>query len=162
MIIRDAEPGDWPAIYAFLRDIVAAGETFSYDTEMDEREAKATWLLAPPARTFVAVDDAGTVLGSSNVHPNHGGPGSHVASGNFMVDPRYRGQGVGRALCEHALAWARQQGYRAMQFNAVAESNTPAVTLYRSAGFKVLATVPEGFLHPTEGYVGLHIMYRRL
>jgi hypothetical protein len=26
----------------------------------------------------------------------------------------------------------------------------------------VLATVPEGFRHPVDGYVGLHIMYRRL
>jgi len=25
----------------------------------------------------------------------------------------------------------------------------------------VLATVPEGFHHPADGYVGLHIMYRR-
>jgi hypothetical protein len=26
----------------------------------------------------------------------------------------------------------------------------------------VIATLPEGFRHPTEGDVGLHIMYRRL
>ena len=29
-------------------------------------------------------------------------------------------------------------------------------------GVEVLATVPEAFKHPTDGYVGLHIMYRRL
>jgi ribosomal protein S18 acetylase RimI-like enzyme len=49
-----------------------------------------------------------------------------------------------------------------MQFNAVVETNTGAVALWRSLGFEVLATLPEGFQHPTEGYVGLHIMYRRL
>jgi hypothetical protein len=27
---------------------------------------------------------------------------------------------------------------------------------------EVLATIPEGFRHPTDGYVGLHVMYRRL
>jgi hypothetical protein len=26
----------------------------------------------------------------------------------------------------------------------------------------VIGTLPEGFAHPTEGYVGLHIMHRRL
>jgi hypothetical protein len=26
----------------------------------------------------------------------------------------------------------------------------------------VLTTVPDGFRHPVAGYVGLHIMYRRL
>ncbi len=49
-----------------------------------------------------------------------------------------------------------------MQFNVVAESNTRAIALYRSLGFAVLATIPEAFHHPTEGYVGLHVMHRRL
>ncbi len=53
-------------------------------------------------------------------------------------------------------------GYRAIQFNAVAASNARAVGLWRSLGFEVLATVPDGFRHPTLGYVGLHIMYRPL
>lgn len=49
-----------------------------------------------------------------------------------------------------------------MQFNAVVETNVPAVKLYRSLGFEVLGTLPEGFRHPTKGYVGLHIMHRAL
>lgn len=49
-----------------------------------------------------------------------------------------------------------------MQFNAVVETNTPAVTLWRSLGFNILPTVPEAFHHPTQGYVGLHIMHRPL
>jgi ribosomal protein S18 acetylase RimI-like enzyme len=60
------------------------------------------------------------------------------------------------------LDWARAEGYRAMQFNAVVETNTRAVALWRSLGFEVLTTVPEAFQHPTLGYVGLHIMHRRL
>ena len=42
------------------------------------------------------------------------------------------------------------------------ETNTGAVALWQSLGFEVLATVPEAFEHATRGYVGLHIMYRRL
>ncbi len=49
-----------------------------------------------------------------------------------------------------------------MQFNAVVETNAAAVHLYRSLGFEVLGTLPEGFRHPEHGYVGLHIMYRKL
>jgi len=79
-----------------------------------------------------------------------------------MVDPDHAGRGVGRALGEHVIARARADRYRAMVFNAVVEANTRAVALWRSLGFEVLATVPEGFHHPVEGYVGLHIMYRRL
>jgi GNAT superfamily N-acetyltransferase len=78
------------------------------------------------------------------------------------VDARHGRRGVGRALGEHVIDWARDSGYRAMQFNAVVETNTRAVALWRSLGFEVIGTLPEGFAHPTEGYVGLHIMHRRL
>lgn len=49
-----------------------------------------------------------------------------------------------------------------MQFNAVVETNTAAVNLWRSLGFETLATVPEAFRHPSRGLVGLHIMHRKL
>ena len=60
------------------------------------------------------------------------------------------------------MAAAREDGYRSMQFNAVVETNTRAVALWRSLGFDVLATVPEAFDHPEHGLVGLHVMFRRL
>jgi ribosomal protein S18 acetylase RimI-like enzyme len=79
-----------------------------------------------------------------------------------MVDPHHGGRGAGRALGEEMLAWARERGFRAVQFNAVVETNARAVSLWRSLGFEVIGTVPEAFAHPTEGYVGLHVMHRRL
>ncbi len=162
VVIRDATAEDWPAIWSFLREIVAAGDTYAYDPDLSEARAREIWLLEPPARTVVAAATDGTILGSAKMNPNQGGPGSHVASAGFMVDPAHAGRGVGRALGEHALDWARAEGYRAMQFNAVVESNTRAVSLWRSLGFEILATIPDGFRHPTDGYVGLHVMYRRL
>ena len=49
-----------------------------------------------------------------------------------------------------------------MQFNAVVETNTVAVALWKKLGFDIVGTVPEAFDHPTHGLVGLHVMYRRL
>ena len=102
------------------------------------------------------------MTGTAKMNPNHMGPAAHVASASFMVAPDRYGQGIGRALGEHALAWAREEGYRAMQFNAVVETNTRAVALWRSLGFHVAGTLPQAFLHPAHGYVGLHVMYRLL
>jgi GNAT superfamily N-acetyltransferase len=110
----------------------------------------------------VATAPDGTVLGTANMYANRGGPGSHVASASFMVDPQAAGRGVGRALGENVIDWARESGFRAIQFNAVVETNTPAVTLWRSLGFEVLTSVPEAFDHPKHGYVGLLIMHRFL
>jgi GNAT superfamily N-acetyltransferase len=162
MTVRVATADDWPAIWSFLHEIVAAGETFPYAQDMGQEQARGMWLLGAPARTVVAVDLDGAVVGSAKMNPNYGGPGAHVASASFMVDPARWGKGAGRALSEHALEWARGEGYRAMQFNAVAASNVRAVALYRSLGFEVLATIPEGFRHPTDGYVGLLVMHRML
>lgn len=162
MLIRDAEAVDWPSIWPFLRDIVAAGDTYTWPRDVTEEQARSMWMLEPPGRTVVAVAEDGTVLGSAKMNPNHMGPASHISSASFMVDPAYSGRGVGRALGEHVLGLARAEGYRAMQFNAVVETNTRAVALWRSLGFEVLATLPEGFHHPSGRYVGLHIMYRRL
>jgi len=162
VVIRDATADDWPAIWRFMRRIAAAGETFSWKRDIAEEDARAYWLRGDPARAVVAVDDGGTVLGTAEMGPRMGGPASHTASAGFMVDPDSEGHGVGRALGEEVIAWARDAGYRAIVFNAVAESNTRAVGLWRSLGFEIVGTVPEGFHSPAHGYVGLHVMHRRL
>jgi len=159
--VRDATPDDWPAMWAFMRGIVAAGDTFTYDPELGEAEARAMWCNEPPGRTIVAVVD-GVIAGTAEMERNRDGPGAHVATASFMVAPEHEGRGVGRALVEDVVRWARGEGYRGIQFNAVAASNARAVGLYRSLGFEVVGTVPGGFLHPVEGYVGLHVMYRDL
>ncbi|WP_371794498.1 N-acetyltransferase family protein [Streptomyces sp. NBC_01718] len=162
MLIREAVIEDWPAIWPFFHEIVAAGETFTYPLELGEDDARDWWLLKEPNRTVVAVDDEGTVLGTAKMNNNHMGNGRHIASASYMVDPEHSGQGVGRALCVYTVEWARSAGFRAMQFNAVVETNHYAVRLYRSLGFEVLGTLPEGFNHPKHGFVGLHIMHRAL
>jgi ribosomal protein S18 acetylase RimI-like enzyme len=162
VLIRDATPDDWPRIWPIVHAVAAAGETFCWDRDISEERARASWLHDPPGRTFVAVDDDGNVTGTAEVHRNQGGPGAHVANAGFMVAAGHEGKGVGRALATHALDQARADGYRAMQFNAVAESNIRAVGLWRSLGFEVMAAIPEGFRHPVDGYVGLLVMYRPL
>ncbi|MGC5396370.1 N-acetyltransferase family protein [Streptomyces sp. DT20] len=160
MLIREATIDDWPAIWPFFHEIVSAGETFTYPLDLGEVDASEWWLVKSPSRAVVAVADDGTVLGTAKMNRNHMGNGSHIASASYMVDPRHAGRGVGRALCEYTIDWARTAGFRAMQFNAVVETNAAAVGLYRSLGFEVLGTLPEGFNHPKHGFVGLHIMHR--
>jgi len=161
MTVRPAEDDDWPRIWPFFSQIVEAGETYAYPEGLTLESARSLWIELPPGRTVVAVD-GDTVVGSAKMGPNRPGRGSHVATASFMVDPAARGRGVGRALGENAVAWAQAAGYHAMQFNAVVETNTGAVALWRSLGFEVLTTVPEAFDHPVHGLVGLHVMYRRL
>jgi L-amino acid N-acyltransferase YncA len=159
--IRRADTEDWPRIWPIFADIVAAGETYAYPEDLTLETARSLWMEAPPGQTVIAVD-GDKVVGSAKMGPNRPGRGAHVSTASFMVDPAAQGKGVGRALCRYAVEWARSQGYRSMQFNAVVETNTAAVHVWQALGFEILATVPEAFDHPRHGLVGVHVMYLRL
>ena len=162
MQIRPVSDADWAAFYPVFREVVAAGETYAYPDGLSSSEAHDLWVESPPGVTVVAVSDDGSLLGSAKAGPNRPSRGSHVATASFMVADAARGQGVGRALGEWVLRWAREQGYAAMQFNAVVETNTTAVRLWRDLGFAVVGTVPEAFDSATHGRVGMHVMHRFL
>jgi GNAT superfamily N-acetyltransferase len=134
----------------------------SYDPAIGEDAARVMGMVRPPGRTAVAVDDDGTIVGTANMYANRPGSGDHVASGNYMVAAGRRGAGIGQALIEDSLSWARAAGFRAMQFNAVAESNTPAIRLYERVGFATVGRVPGAFRHPEHGEVALIVMHRPL
>jgi GNAT superfamily N-acetyltransferase len=159
--VRPATATDWPLIFPFFRDIVAAGRTYAYPEDLTSEQAHDLWMEPPPGTTVVATD-GDVVLGSAKAGPNRPGRGAHVATASFMVDPAHAGRGVGRALGEHVVEWARTAGFRAMQFNAVVETNRGAVHLWQSLGFTVIGTVPEAFDDAEHGLVGLHVMHRRL
>ena len=161
-VIREATPEDWPAIWPIYAPIVRAADTFCYDPAIGEDDAREMWMVQPPGRTTVAVNHDGAIIGTANMFANRPGPGDHVASGNYMVTMGHRGRGIGRALIEDSLQWARDSGFRAMQFNAVAESNTPAVELYERVGFTIVGRVPSAFRHPEKGDVALLVMHRSL
>ena len=175
--VRPAAVTDWPAIWPFWQTIVTAGETYAYPLGLTAEQARPLWFEPAPGRVVVAVDGgtddgagrapdgvaaAGRVVGSAKFGPNRPGRGGHVATASFMVDPAHAGRGVGRALALHVLDQARDAGYRAMQFNAVVETNGGAVRLWQALGFEVIGTVPEAFDHAEHGLVGLHVMHRRL
>ncbi|BCJ51755.1 N-acetyltransferase [Actinoplanes sp. NBRC 14428] len=161
MDIRVATAEDWPGIYPFWSEIVEAGETYAYPLGLGSDDARALWLEPAPGRTVVAVDGV-EILGSAKMGPNRPGRGAHIATASFMVASAARGRGVGRALGEHVLGWARGAGYLGMQFNAVVETNTSAVRLWQALGFEIMTTVPEAFDSRAHGLVGLHVMYQKL
>jgi len=166
VLIRTATTEDWPQVYRVFTEVTSEGTSYTYPSGLSSEEARELWTSR--RHVVVAVEDdqagplAGTVLGTAVGQPNQVGRGSHVATASFMVAGDARGRGVGRALGEHLLGWATAEGFRAMQFNAVVETNTAAVALWHSLGFTLVGTVPEAFDHPEHGLVGLHVMHRFL
>jgi len=159
LIIRAATDTDWPLIWPFFDAIVKDGQTYAYPDDLTIETAKSLWMEQTPGLTVVAVD-GDVILGSAKMGPNRPGRGAHIATASFMVDPAARGQGAGRQLGEYVVEWARVEGYRGIQFNAVVETNAAAVKLWQDLGFQIIGTVPEAFDHRMQGLVGLHVMLK--
>jgi len=156
--IRRFADTDWPGLWDIWHEVVSAGESYDNAPGSTEADARAHWQFQ---EVWVAVEDD-DVLGTYKVGPNKGRLGAHVANASFMVSSRARGRGLGRILGEHCLDRARALGYTAMQFNAVVSTNTVAVRLWRSLGFIIVGTIPDGFQSTRHGLVDFHIMHRYL
>jgi RimJ/RimL family protein N-acetyltransferase len=135
--VRPAEPGDAPALVALAESVgreegrwILSGE---WRSAPDERRYLKLVRRHPDAVVLVAEVD-GAVVGRLSLardpHPASG----HVADLGLMVDARHRRSGVGRALLEHAVGWARRAGIRKLELH-VFPWNEPALALYESFGF---------------------------
>ena len=158
VVIRPLDDDDWDRVFEIFTTVVAEGETYAYPDALSSEAAHALWVEGSPGQAVVALRD-GVILGTAKFGPNRPARGSHVATASFMVASDARGSGVGRAMCAYVIAAAKEQGYAAMQFNAVVSTNVYAIDLYRQLGFVTIGTVPEAFEHATRGRVGLDIMY---
>ncbi len=163
--IRPLVEADRDAVVGLGRELVAAADTYAFDPAIDDAGLWAYW-TGPGTVAHVAETGDGDgptrVVGVYVLRPNHPGPGSHVANASYAVAAAARGRGIGRLLGVHSLDEAARRGYRAIQFNAVVETNTAAVQLWTSLGFTTIGRVPGGFRLPDGRYVDLLVMFRSL
>ena len=160
MLIRAAVTEDSEAIWGIFHEVVSTGDTYAYAPDTGRSEALRLWIEEPQS-TYVAVDEGG-VVGTYYLKPNKPGLGAHVCNAAYMVTSQARGQGLGRAMCEHSIAEARRLGYRAMQYNLVVATNEGAIRLWERMGFTITGRLPEAFRHAEHGFVDAVVMYRLL
>jgi len=160
MHIRRARTDDAFAVWRIIGPTIRAGETYALDPDMTEADALAYW-LGDDRVTFVG-EQEGEIIGTYYIRPNQAGGGKHICNCGYMTSVAARGRGVARAMCQHSLDYARQSGYRGMQFNFVVSTNARAVSLWQSLGFDIVGRLPQAFHHPTLGYVDALVMFRAL
>ncbi len=155
MEIRPLRDGDVPQLFELAQTIVQDGTTYVFE---DANDFVSAFLRG---HAFVAVE-GDALLGAYFFRANQPGRGAHVANASYAVTEAARNQGVGRALGEHSLTAARERGFRALQFNLVVATNDTAISLWKKLGFEVVGTLPQSFLHESDGYVDALVMYRLL
>ena len=98
----------------------------------DERRYLRTIQRYPDAAVFVA-EDGDTIVGRLSLSRDPHPASRHVADLGLMVAASHRRQGVGTALLEEAVGWARESRVRKLELH-VFPWNDPALALYESFG----------------------------
>jgi RimJ/RimL family protein N-acetyltransferase len=143
MRIRRAEPSDAEGL-AVLGDAVGSEPegwlvtTNGWRNVAEERRYLRAIRRYPNAAVFVAEDD-GLIVGRLSVARDQHPACRHVADVGLMVAATHRRRGIGTALLEAAVDWARDAGVRKLELH-VFPYNTGAIKLYEHFGF-----VQEGF-----------------
>lgn len=140
MRIRATNEADWEAVRDVrLRALEDAPYAFGSTIERERGRTEAEWRKwAGPGRwpngvTFVATE-SDRFVGLAAGFPEEDEPDAvHLVS--MWVDPSIRRTGVGRALIDAVVGWARERGARSVHL-WVADGNDAATSLYRSCGFE--------------------------
>jgi RimJ/RimL family protein N-acetyltransferase len=117
----------------------AFGSSFAEEAALPSVEFEAR--LRPPNRPhngiLGALVDDGRLVGVLGFAREYRVKRPHVAlAWGMYVSPEFRGQGIGAALLDEAIAHARKVGGIRQLALAVTASNVAAVSLYRSRGFE--------------------------
>jgi RimJ/RimL family protein N-acetyltransferase len=137
--IRPAEPSDAAALCRLAEEVGREPGGWLLTTEMwravgDERRYLRAARRHADAAVFV-VEDGDAVVGRLSLARDPHPASRHVADLGLMVALSHRRQGIGRALLDQAVAWARESGVRKLELH-VFPWNQPAIGLYESFGFE--------------------------
>lgn len=126
--MRRGEAAAWQAVF---ESVAAEGKWIGAELPVPDRTAtlEDTWVDQPDAAMFVAEVD-GAIVGWLNARQGEDG---FVELGMGLVDG-HRGRGLGSALLEVLIAWARDIAAPGVRLQ-VFPHNERAIALYRKFGF---------------------------
>jgi RimJ/RimL family protein N-acetyltransferase len=136
--IREAEPRDAADLVELARRVGSEPQAWLLSTEewrgvAAERKYLRAVRRSQHAAVFVAEAPEGLVARLSVARDPH--PSSrHVADLGLMVAASHRRLGIGRALLERTVEWARASGITKLELH-VFPHNEPAIALYERFGF---------------------------
>ena len=144
-IIENARPEDAAAILEYLK--IIGGETDNLNMGAEgipiTVEAEETFLrsmIDSPEGVMYAAKLDGTIVGIANVNRKKRRM-SHRASIGVSVRRCAWHRGVGTALMEKLIAFARNNGIEQLELE-VRSDNERAIRLYEKFGFKKIGTIP--------------------
>ncbi len=159
--IRRAEPRDAEALVRLGRDVGREPgrwliTTSDWRSVGDERRYLKALRRYDDAAVFVAETEEGDVVGRLSVGRDQHPASRHVADLGLMVASSHRRQGVGRALLDAAVRWAREHRIEKLELH-VFPHNEGAIALYEQFGFEREGYRRRHYRRP-DGYVDAILM----
>lgn len=127
-VVRPAQVGDARAMAEIFAAVAEEGDGIATEPPVDIEERTALFTRSI-GESLVAVA-GGQIVGMLHVEVSRHGFGEI----GMLVDRSWRGRGVGSALVQAAIGWARGQGLHKLCLEVFAH-NTAAIALYRKSGF---------------------------
>ncbi len=138
MIVRKAEANDAEGLTKLGTAVGSEPEGWLVTTNgwrnvSDERRYLRAIRRYPNAAVFVA-EDEGVIVGRLSIARDQHPASRHVADLGLMVAASHRRRGIGTALLEAAVDWARRAGVRKLELH-VFPWNKAGIKLYERFGF---------------------------
>jgi putative acetyltransferase len=139
--VRPADPSDAELLTRLAEAVSAESEGWlisangEWRSVGDERRYLKALRRYPNAAVLVAERSDGAIIGRLSLARDTHPASAHVADIGLMVAKDARGRGVGWALLDAAVAWARGAAIRKLELH-VFPWNEPAIQLYERFGFE--------------------------
>ncbi len=153
VLLRPFAAGDADALHEFFNRLPAEYRRFAWDP-IESRSLIETWarnIDYEKALPLLALD-GGRVVADATLHRRHGGPLRLVGRVKWMIDPAFRGVGLGTTLVSHFIRIARERGLRHLNCMLISDLEADAVTTLQGLGFQSYVmpgygTDPDGNQH---------------
>ncbi|MBI2212818.1 MAG: GNAT family N-acetyltransferase [Acidobacteria bacterium] len=153
LLIRPFAEKDSKALYEFFMRLPNESRRFAWDAIDDPHLVESWGRDLDYAKTLPLLALDGTkIVADATLHRRHGGPLRLVGRIKWLIDPQYRGIGLGTLLVNHFIGVARQNGLRHLTAMLISDLETDAIQTLKTLGFKEYVvpgygTDPDGGQH---------------
>jgi GNAT superfamily N-acetyltransferase len=154
VLLRPFNEKDVDALHDFFHRMPLEYRRFAWDN-VDSRPLIESWGRSVDyGKVFplIALTGGNHVVADATLHMREGGPLRLVGRIKWMLDPEYRGIGLGTTLVQHLINIARERGLRHVSCMLISDLEADAVETLHGLGFtsyveRGYGTDPDGNQH---------------
>ncbi len=153
VLLRPFTAADTAELYDFFQRLPEENRRFAWDRLNDRALIEGWGRNLDYAKDFPLLGLDGTkIVADATLHCRETGPLRLVGRVKWLIDPEYRGVGLGTLLINHFIGVATSRGLRHLTCMLISELETDAIRVLKELGFHAYTipgygTDPDGNQH---------------